>query len=278
MNILKNLFRNKVNIIGYVFILIVISMALLSPWIAPYDPIKHNIISRYAEPSWEHFAGTDEYGRDVFSRTIYGARVSLAIGLSATAIAAVFGTLLGLIAGYTKGFISKTIMWFTDVFMSFPTMVLAIIFCVAFGSGTLNVIFALGIAFIPRYIRLSRASTLSVAEQIFVEASRATGQTNIKIILKQILPNIVGDIIVMSTLWIATAIRLEASLSFLGMGTQPPTPSWGMMVREGMDIFFETPMLAIIPGIGIFIATMGFNILGDGIRDALDPKLRGRLI
>ena len=277
MDLLKELLRNKVNIIGYVFVIIVISMALFSPWIAPYDPIKHNIINRYAEPNWEHFAGTDEYGRDVFSRTIYGARISLTIGLLTTAFAACIGTFLGLVAGYTKGFISKTIMWFTDVFMSFPTMVLAIIFVVAFGSGTEKVILALGIAFIPRYIRLSRASTLSVSELVFVEASRATGQTNTKIILKQILPNIAGDIIVMSTLWIATAIRLEATLSFLGMGTQPPTPSWGMMVREGMDIFFETPLIAIIPGIGIFITTMGFNILGDGLRDALDPKLRGRL-
>ena len=208
MDLLKNLFRNKVNIIGYVFIIMVLSMALFSPWIAPYDPIKHDIINRYAEPSWEHFAGTDEYGRDVFSRTIYGARISLAIGLSATALAAIIGTFLGLVAGYTKGFTSKTIMWFTDVFMSFPTMVLAIIFVVAFGSGTENVILALGIAFIPRYIRLARASTLSVGEQVFVEASRANGQSGTKIILKQILPNIVGDIIVMSTLWIATAIRL----------------------------------------------------------------------
>ena len=257
---------------------IVMSMAIFAPLFAPHDPLKHNIINRYAEPGWKNLGGTDEYGRDVLSRTIWGARVSLVIGFSATALAAIVGTILGLIAGYSKGFISKTIMWLTDIFMSFPTMVLAIIVVVAFGAGTENVILALGIAFIPRYIRLSRATTLSAAEQVYVEASRATGQSNTKIITKHIVPNIAGDIIVMSTLWIATAIRLEASLSFLGLGTQPPTPSWGMMIRQGMDFFLGAPWLALIPGAGIFLATMGFNIIGDGMRDALDPKLRGRLV
>ena len=277
MKILRKLFKNRVSIIGFVFIIIVMSMAIFSPWLSPHDPLKHNIIKRYNDPSWQNPGGTDRYGRDVLSRTIWGSRISLAVGFSATAFAAIVGTILGLIAGYTKGFMSKTILWLTDIFMSFPTMVLAIIVVVAFGAGTQNVILALGIAFIPRYIRLSRATTLSTAEQVYVEASRATGQSNTKIIFKHILPNIAGDIIVMSTLWIATAIRLEASLSFLGLGTQPPTPSWGMMIREGMDFFLGAPWLSLIPGGGIFLATMGFNILGDGMRDALDPKLRGRL-
>ncbi len=278
MNLISNLFKNKITLIGLAFMSIVIGMALFSPWVAPHDPIKHNLINRYADPSWQNIGGTDQYGRDVLSRTIWGSRTSLAVGLLATALAAVFGTTLGLIAGYTTGFVSKFIMWFTDIFMSFPTMVLAVIIVVAFGAGTQNVIFALGIAFIPRYIRLSRATTLSAAQQVYIEASRATGQSHSKIIFKHILPNIAGDIIVMSTLWIATAIRLEASLSFLGLGTQPPTPSWGMMVREGMDFFLGYPWLALIPGGGIFLATMGFNIIGDGMRDALDPKLRGRLL
>ena len=184
---------------------------------------------------------------------------------------------MGLIAGFGKGRLSKGIMWLTDVFMSFPTMVLAIIVVVAFGPGTQNVVLAIGLAFTPRFIRLARASTLSISEQVFIEASRATGQSRVGIVWKHVLPNIAGDIIIMSTLWIATAIRLEASLSFLGLGTQPPIPSWGNMIREGMLYFMRAPWLSLIPGAGIFFAVIGFNMLGDGMRDVLDPKLRGRL-
>jgi len=156
-------------------------------------------------------------------------------------------------------------------------MILAIIVVVAFGANTQNLVLAIGLAFMPRYIRLSRACTLSVSEQTYVEASKAIGQSDFRIIRKHIFPNILGEIVVMSTLWIATAIRLEASLSFLGLGTQPPTPSWGMMVREGTAHFIQAPWLCIVPGMGIFLATMGFNMIGDGMRDILDPKLRGRL-
>lgn len=274
---IKRLLKNKISVVGFLLVLFVTSIGLLSPLISPHDPLKHNIISRFAAPSWQNIGGTDRYGRDILSRTIWGARVSLSIGFSAIFFAGILGTALGIVAGYSKGFISKAIMWLTDIFMSFPTMVLAIIVVVAFGAGTRNVIFAIGFAFMARYIRLARASTLSVAEHVYVEASRAVGQSNFRIILKHILPNIAGDIIVMSTLWIATAIRLEASLSFLGLGTQPPTPSWGMMIKEGMTYIIQAPWLSLVPGAGIFCATMGFNMLGDGMRDALDPKLRGRL-
>ena len=274
---LKRLLKNKVSFFGFILVLLVIITAIFSPWISPHNPLKQNIIKRFSEPSKQFLGGTDRYGRDIFSRTLWGSRVSLTVGFSATFVGAVLGTFLGLIAGYTKGRISKGIMWLTDVFMSFPTMVLAIIVVVAFGPGTQNVILAIGLAFTPRFIRLARASTLSISEQVYIEASRATGQSGVGIIAKHILPNIAGDIIVMSTLWIATAIRLEASLSFLGLGTQPPTPSWGNMIREGMLYFMRAPWLSLVPGAGIFFAVIGFNMLGDGMRDALDPKLRGRL-
>ena len=257
--------------------IVALLLAIFSPYISTHDPMKQNIIKRFAKPSWEYFGGTDGYGRDIFSRTIYGSRISLSVGFAATFLGAMLGTILGLIAGYNKGWVGIGIVWLTDVFMSFPTMVLAIIVVVAFGPGTQNVILAIGLAFTPRFIRLARASTLSVSEQVFIEASRATGQPSFGIIRKHIFPNIAGDIIVMSTLWIATAIRLEASLSFLGLGTQPPTPSWGNMIREGMLYFMHAPWLSLIPGAGIFFAVIGFNMLGDGIRDVLDPKLRGRL-
>jgi peptide/nickel transport system permease protein len=274
---IKRLLRNKVSFFGFVLVIIVIFTAVFSPWISPHNPLKQNIIKRFSKPTMQYFGGTDRYGRDIFSRTLWGSRVSLSVGFSATLLGAVIGTILGLIAGFTRGRTSKSIVWLTDVFMSFPTMVLAIIVVVAFGPGIQNVILAIGLAFTPRFIRLARASTLSVSEQTYIEASRATGQPNIGIILKHILPNIAGDIIVMSTLWIATAIRLEASLSFLGLGTQPPTPSWGNMIREGMLYFMRAPWLSLVPGAGIFFTVIGFNMLGDGMRDALDPKLRGRL-
>lgn len=274
---IKRFLRNKISFVGFLLVILVIFLAVFAPWISPYDPLKHNVVNRFADPSWHHFGGTDRYGRDIFSRTIWGSRVSLAVGFLATILGATGGTFLGLIAGYSKGKVSNVIMWLTDVFMSFPTMVLAIIVVVAFGAGTGNVILAVGLAFTPRYIRLARGSTLSVAEQVYVEASKATGRSDWGIVLKHVLPNIVGEIIIMSTLWIATAIRLEASLSFLGLGTQPPTPSWGMMIKEGMFHFIQAPWLSLVPGAGIFCATMGFNMLGDGMRDALDPKLRGRL-
>jgi peptide/nickel transport system permease protein len=275
---IKRLLRNRVSVVGLLLVIVVMLMGLFSAWLSPYDPLKQNIDERFAKPSYQHLGGTDRYGRDILSRVIWGSRASLKVGFLATFLGAVLGTFLGTIAGYGKGVISKTILWLTDIFMSFPTLVLAIIVVVAFGAGTGTVIFAVGLAFTPRYIRLARGSTLSIAEQTFIEASKAIGQSNWRIILRHILPNIAGDIIVMSTLWIATAIRLEASLSFLGLGTQPPTPSWGMMIKEGMTFFIQAPWLSLLPGAGIFCATMGFNMLGDGMRDALDPKLRGRLI
>lgn len=265
------------SLIGFVLVILVFLVAIFSPWLAPHDPLTQSIVKRFAKPSLQFWGGTDRFGRDIFSRTIYGSRISLVVGFSATLLGAILGTVLGLIAGYTHGRMSKMINWLTDVFMSFPTMVLAIIVVVAFGPGTQNVILAIGLAFMPRFIRLARASTLSVSEQVYVEASRATGESNFGIITRHILPNIAGDVIVMSTLWIATAIRLEASLSFLGLGTQPPTASWGNMIREGMLYFMRAPWLSLVPGAGIFFAVIGFNMLGDGMRDALDPKLRGRL-
>lgn len=274
---IRTLLKNKVSFTGLVLVVLVILIGIFSSWISPYDPLKHDVVNRFADPSWHHLGGTDRFGRDIFSRTIWGARVSLSVGFLATILGATGGTVLGLIAGYSKGRVSRVIMWLTDVFMSFPTMVLAIIVVVAFGPGTGNVILAIGLAFTPRFIRLARGSTLSIAEQVYVEASKAVGRSSWGIVLKHILPNVAGEIIVMSTLWIATAIRLEASLSFLGLGTQPPTPSWGMMIKEGMFHFIQAPWLSLVPGAGIFCATMGFNMLGDGMRDALDPKLRGRL-
>jgi len=269
--------KNKVSCIGLILVILVILVGILSPLISPHDPYKQRIIKRFSKPSLQFPGGTDRYGRDIFSRTLWGARVSLSVGFTATFLGAVLGTFMGLVAGYSKGRISNAIMWLTDVFMSFPTMVLAIIVVVAFGPGIRNVILAIALAFTPRFIRLARASTLSVSEQVFIEASRASGQSDMGIVAKHVLPNIAGEIIIMSTLWIATAIRLEASLSFLGLGTQPPIPSWGNMIREGMLYFMRAPWLSLVPGTGIFFTVIGFNMLGDGMRDALDPKLRGRL-
>lgn len=274
---IRRLLKNKVSLVGFILVGIVVFTCIFAPWISPKDPMEQSIVNRFSEPSAEYIAGADRFGRDIFSRTLYGSRLSLPIGLAATAFGAAVGTVLGLIAGFKKGKISDLIMWLTDIFMSFPTMVLAIIVVVAFGAGARNSVLAIGLAFVPRFIRLARASTLSVSELSYIEASRAAGQSNTKILYKHVFPNIVSDIIIMSTLWIATAIRLEASLSFLGLGAQPPTPSWGNMIREGLVFFSNAPWLSLVPGLGIFITVIGFNMLGDGLRDVLDPKLRGRL-
>lgn len=271
---IKLLSKNKVSFIGFLFAITVICLAIFSPLISPYDPIEHNMGNRFASPSLQHIAGTDRFGRDVLSRMIWGSRTSLSIGFLATLLGSTSGTFLGLIAGYSRGTVGSGIMWLADVMLSFPTMVVAVIVVVALGFGTANVIIAIGVAFMPRYIRLARACTLSVAAKEYIEGSKAIGLSDWRIILKHVLPNVAGELIIMSTLWIATAIRLEASLSFLGLGAQPPTPSWGMMVKEGTVFFLHAPWLSLVPGGGIFLATMGFNMLGDGLRDALDPKIQ----
>ncbi len=247
-------------------------VAIFAPWIAPYDPLKQSYLSIGAYPSSAHWLGTDQFGRDVLSRLIYGSRNSLIFGLIAPALAAVIGTTLGILAGYFGGLIDRLVTRVIDLLMAFPELLLAIIISAALGGGFWNVVGVLTIAFIPGFARVARASTLAIKQEPYIEASVAIGVRTPVIILRHVLPNISAPIVLLLTLWVASAIRLEAALSFLGIGTQPPQASWGNIIRDGLSNIFGSPWSIIGAGLAITIVVLAFNVIGDSVRDALDPN------
>ncbi|MBW1695501.1 MAG: ABC transporter permease [Deltaproteobacteria bacterium] len=267
--------ESKVAIAGSILIIAVSLVAVFAPWLSPYDPREQSILNRFASPQMPHLFGTDEFGRDILSRVIWGSRTSLTVGILSVVFSGILGTCLGIIAGYNGGFMENMIMRMTDAFLSLPSLLMGLIVIVALGSGTSKVIIAISVALTPRFIRLAHGPTLSLREIGYVEAARASGSGGFRIMLQHILPNIIGPIAVMATLWVATAIRIEASLSFLGLGTQPPNSSWGLMLKSGVNNIIISPWLAVFPGIAIMLAVMSFNMVGDGLRDALDPRLQG---
>jgi peptide/nickel transport system permease protein len=253
----------------------VVIIALLSPWISPYDPISQDLNIQHAPPSWSHPFGADSYGRDQLSRILWGSRVSLVVGILSVLFAMAAGIPLGMLGGYKGGRIDNLVLRFIDIFMSFPIVILGLLVLAIMGPGLIKIVIAIGIALTPRIARLARGSTLAIKEKEFIEAARAVGQKDGKIMLIHVLPNIFGEILVMGTLWVATAIIVEASLSFIGLGVRPPTPSWGAMIRDGLDQLTNAPWLSIFPGLAIFISVFSFNLIADGLRDISDPKLRG---
>ena len=267
--------ESKVAIAGSVLIMLVVLMAILAPLLSPYDPRDQSILNRFSSPQTDHLFGTDEFGRDILSRVIWGSRISLMVGILSVLFAGFTGTGLGIIAGYRGGITENVIMRLADAFLSLPSLLMGLIVIVALGSGASKVVISIAIALTPRFIRLAHGPTLSLKEIGYVEAARASGGNGIRIMLWHILPNIIGPIAVMATLWVATAIRIEASLSFLGLGTQPPNSSWGLMLKSGVNNIIISPWLAVFPGLAIMLAVMAFNMVGDGLRDALDPKLQG---
>jgi peptide/nickel transport system permease protein len=267
--------RNKTSVVGVVMAIIIVCLAILAPWISPYDPIDQNVKLQYSAPSLAHLCGTDGYGRDEFSRILWGARVSLVVGIASVLFSMVFGIPLGVIAGYKGGRADSVVSRFNDIFMSFPIVIFGLLILAIMGPGLVKIIIAIGVALTPRIARLARGSTLSLKEMPYIEAARAVGQSDTKIIILHVLPNIFGDILVMGTLWIATAIIVEASLSFIGLGVRPPTPSWGSMIRAGLDQLTNAPWLSMFPGLAIFLTVFSFNLIADGLRDIADPKLRG---
>jgi peptide/nickel transport system permease protein len=267
--------ESKIAIAGSILIVVVVLIAILAPWVSPYDPREQKVVKRLQGPQADYLLGTDHYGRDILTRIIWGSRTSLTVGLLAVTFAGLLGTCLGIIAGYKGGWIENFIMRAADVFLSLPSLLTGLIVIVALGSGISNVVIAISVALTPRFIRLAHGPTLSLKEIGYVEATRASGGQDIRIMLRHILPNIIGPIAVMATLWVATAIRIEASLSFLGLGTQPPNSSWGLMLKSGVDNIMISPYLAVFPGLAIMFSVMAFNMVGDGLRDALDPKLQG---
>jgi peptide/nickel transport system permease protein len=273
--LIKTFKSNKTSVVGLFMASCVVVIAFVSPWISPYDPISQDLDIQHAPPSWAHPFGADSYGRDQLSRILWGSRVSLVVGILSVLFAMAAGIPLGMIGGYKGGRIDNLVLRFIDIFMSFPIVILGLLVLAIMGPGLIKIVIAIGVALTPRIARLARGSTLSIKGKEFIEAARAVGQNDTKIMIIHVLPNISGEILVMGTLWIATAIIVEASLSFIGLGVRPPTPSWGAMIRDGLDQLTNAPWLSIFPGLAIFISVFSFNLIADGLRDISDPKLRG---
>jgi peptide/nickel transport system permease protein len=274
--ILKTFFRNRTSVVGACISFIMLFIAVFAPWISLYDPLKQNVYHRLTPPEPSHPLGTDEYGRDVLSRVFTGAQISFLVGLVSVAFGMVIGTLVGMIAGYAGGKGEAVLMRLLDIIMSFPDEIFGVMVMIVLGSGMENVIIAITVLMIPRFARMAHAPTLAIKEADYITSAKAIGASRYRVVLGHILPNIFGEILVMSTLWLGTAIRLEASLSFLGVGVPPPTPTLGNMVRMGVDFLAVAPWISVFAGLVILISIFGFNLLGDGLRDITDPKLYAR--
>ncbi len=272
---LRQMGRNRNVIIGMLIVGLLASVAVSAPWLASRDPTHNDLANALRPPNSPGFPlGSDNLGRDILSRVIWGSRISLTVGLVVQSFAVVVGTLLGLVAGFYGGWADDVVSGLTNVMFALPRLLFALAIVAALGPSLHNVFIALGIVGWPTLCRLVRAQTLSLRGKDFVEAARAVGATDLKIIIRHILPNALSPIIVVGTVGMARAILAEASLSFLGLGAQPPMPSWGTMMSRGQAYIWSAPWLMLFPGIAIFIAVMGLNLLGDGLRDALDPRVR----
>lgn len=266
--------RNKTAVIGLIILTFLVFIALFAPYIAPYDPYLSDMPNSLQPPSSQHLLGTDELGRDILSRIIYGAQISLKVGILAVAIALAVGVVLGAVAGYYGGFIDNTIMRIMDIMLAFPSLLLAIAFMAALGRGIENAIIAIGIVSTPHYARIVRGSVLSVKENEYIQAARAIGASDLRIIFLHVLPNVVSPIVVRATLGVSTAILETAALGFLGLGVQPPFAEWGAMLGSGRGYFYNAPHIVLYPGLAITMTVLAFNLLGDGLRDVLDPRLK----
>lgn len=266
--------RNKTSWVGLILLLILVALAILAPVIAPHNPVEQNIIQRLQPPSSRFLLGTDYYGRDVLSRIIWGCRVSFVIGSVSVAAAMLFGTLLGSVAGYKGGYLDNFVMGLMDVLMSIPTLLMGLLIVAILGPSQANLIIALALTMVPRFARIARAPTIAAKNKTYVEACQAMGFSDIRILVVHIFPNILGELMVMGSMWMATAVRTEAALSFIGLGVKPPTATLGGMIREGFKDIMSAPWASLYPGLVILLIVFAANLLGDGLRDALDPKLR----
>ena len=277
---LEQLWRNKTAVAGLLVITLFVLTAILAPFLSPHNPVEASLYDQIIPPIWEeggtwkNILGTDDLGRDILSRLVYGARVSLVVALATVGIAVFFGSFLGAISGYYKGFLDNIIMRFMDILLAFPHILLAIVIMAYLGPGLTNAMIAIGIIYIPRFARIVRASVLEECEKDYVTASRSVGARDWRIIFVAILPNCLAPLIVQTTLGFASAILDAAALGFLGLGAQPPTPEWGAMIAMGRSHILRAWWVMTFPGIAILFAVLGFNLFGDGLRDALDPRLR----
>jgi len=262
-------------VVGLVLIVVLALSAALAPWLAPYDPARQSLIEKRSKPGAKYWLGADEFGRDILSRVIYGSRIALLVGVLSVLIALAGGLVLGTISGFTGGWLDAVMMRGIEILLAFPYLLLALAIVAAMGTGALNTTIAVGVWGIPTVTRMVRASVLALRETEYVGAARALGAATPALLRRHILPNVVPGLVVYATLFMANAILLEAALSFLGLGVQPPTASWGLMVSTGRDVLLVAPHVATVPGVAIMVAVLAFNLVGDGLRDALDPRLRG---
>lgn len=273
-DILRQISRSKGALIGFALLALLILLALAAPIVAPYDPIELNSEHYLRSPDTEHLFGTDQYGRDVFSRVVFGTRISLTIGLISVGIALLVGVTVGLVAGYYGGLLESLLMRLIDIMLAFPGILLALAIVSILGPSLVNLMIAVGISSIPTYARLTRGSVLSARQELYVDAARVIGVPNRLILGRHILPNVVAPVIVNATLGVGAAILWAAALSFLGLGSQPPDPEWGRMLSEGRQYLRSQWWIATFPGLAIMVTVLAMNMLGDGLRDALDPRLR----
>jgi peptide/nickel transport system permease protein len=275
---LRTFFSNRLAVFGTLVMSIFVVMAVFAPLIAPYDPLQQDLAGKFAPPSREHLMGQDELGRDILSRVIYGARISLTAGLAAVAIATCVGTLIGIVAGYFGRWPDSVLMRLMDVVLAFPSILLAIVIVSILGPSLSNAMLAIGIVFVPQMARVVRSAVISVRERDYIEAERALGAGNAQIVFSGVLPNSMAPLIVQATLTLATAILDVAALSFLGLGARAPTPEWGAMLtdafRSGFGVFLQGQHAIIFPGVAIALSVLSVNFIGDGLRDALDPRRR----
>lgn len=266
---------NRLSWIGAAMLVAIVFVAAAAPWIAPYDPLAQNVALRLEPPSAEHWLGTDTFGRDVLTRILYGARISLTVAFVAILAAGIVGCAIGIVAGYIGGLFDQLVMGLMDVMLSFPTLLLGLMVAAMLGASLENLIIAIAVTEVAPFARVARAPTIALKERDFVEAGRALGFGPARLMGVHILPNMISEIVVMGSLWMATAVRTEASLSFIGLGVKPPTATWGGMIREGFENILDAWWLAVFPSLAIFITVLALNLLGDALRDAIDPRRRG---
>jgi peptide/nickel transport system permease protein len=271
---LRRFIKNKLSVLGLIVVVATILVSLLAPFLAPHDPLKISIPHRIQPPSRSHLFGTDQFGRDVYTRILYGAEISLKVGIYSVVLGAFVGILLGSMGGYLGGWLDYAIVLIMDTIISFPATLLAIGLMAVMGPNLNNIIFALAFIGIPRYGRVVRGVVLSIREKEYIEAARASGSGDLKTVLIHVLPNAMAPLIVVTTIGVANAVLIEAALSFLGLGVPPPAPSWGNILSDGRNYITQAPWLTIFPGLAISLIVLGFNTLGDGLRDVLDPKLK----
>jgi len=269
----KRLLANPTTLIGTVMCALIVLGAVLAPVLSPYDPLEQNILDRLAPPGGDYLLGADSFGRDVLSRILWGARISLIVAVASTAAAIVVGGAIGMVSGYVGGRFNLFVMQVMDVMLSFPSLILGLIVVALLGPDLLNLVVAIALTASAPFARIARAPVLSLKERAFVEAGRALGFSHTRVLFVHILPNILSEVLVMGSLWMATAVRTEASLSFIGLGVKPPTSSWGGMMRDGFEAILDAPWLSVFPGIAILLLVLGLNMVGDGLRDVTDPKL-----